>query len=160
MDISRIPAGCEPMRWTIVFHRKAENWFFSLIAMGHFKHVSAFAWVPALRIWLVYDVGFRRTRLVPMGDSPETRAYLMALIAGNALVSIDVCIDALPLMRLGLFCTTAIKHLIGLDAGALRPDALFHHCLKHGGVLSDDAITADASYPGRSGARGRADPGS
>lgn len=60
--------AAEPASWHVVFHRKAENWFFALIALGEFKHVSAFAWVPELSIWLFYDVGFRRTRLYAMPD--------------------------------------------------------------------------------------------
>lgn len=129
----------EPTRWTIVFHRRAENWFFSLIAMGRFKHVSAFAWLPDVRVWLIYDLGFRRTRVMVLPDTEASKTYLRQVIAGNAIVTMPVHADALPLMRLGLFCTSAVKHLIGLRSGALRPDALFASCLRHGGELSDDA---------------------
>jgi len=129
----------EPTRWTIVFHRKAEHWLFALIAMGRFKHVSAFAWLPDTRVWLIYDMGFRRTRIMVLPDTVEAKAYLGALITGNAMVTMPVRDDALPLLRIGLFCTTAVKHLVGLRCGALRPDALFASCLRHGGELSDDA---------------------
>ena len=139
----------EPTRWTIVFHRRAENWFFSAIAMGRFKHVSAFTWVPDCRVWLVYDLGFRRTRVFPMPDTAESKAHLARVITGNAIITMPVRLDALPVMRLGLFCTSAVKHLIGLRSSALRPDALFASCLRHGGELSDDAgpnhSTADRS---------------
>lgn len=129
----------EAMRWTVVFHREAENWLFSLIAMGRFKHVSAFAWVPECAVWLHYDVGFRRTRIIVLPDTAESKAYLGQLITGNAIVTMPVRGDAVPLARFGLLCTTAIKHLIGLSCSALRPDALFASCLRHGGELSDDA---------------------
>jgi hypothetical protein len=135
----------EPMRWTIVFHRKAESWFFGLIAMGRFKHVSAFAWLPDVQRWLVYDVGFRRTRILVLPDTAESKAHLAHVITGNAIVTMPVRADALPVMRLGLFCTSAVKHLIGLGGGALRPDALFASCLRHGGELSDDAGPANCS---------------
>jgi hypothetical protein len=130
--------ACEPARWTIIFHREAENWIFSLIAMGRFKHVSAFAWLPDARVWLLYEVGFRRTRIVVLPDTEASKADLSRLIAGNAIVTMPVRHDAVPLFRVGLFCTSAIKHLIGLSSGALRPDALFASCLRHGGELSDD----------------------
>lgn len=142
----------EPTRWTIVFHRKAENWFFSALAMGHFKHVSAFAWLPDVGVWLVYDLGFRRTRIVVMPDTAESKAHLAKVINGNAIVTMPVRFDALPVMRLGLFCTSAVKHLIGLRSSALRPDALFASCLRHGGELSDDAGPA-SSPNGRSQSR-------
>lgn len=138
--------GFEPERWTVVFHRSAQNWFFSVIAMGHFKHVSAFAWLPDLQVWLVYDVAFRRTRIVVLPDTPESKALLGRVIRGNAIVTMRRRDDALPIFRVGLFCTTAIKHLIGLRSGALRPDALFRSCLRNGGELSDDA--SQGSAPG------------
>jgi hypothetical protein len=145
MDIVALPGACEPSRWTIVFHRKAANRWFSLIAMGHFKHVSAFAWIPELRIWVVYDVGFRRTRIVVLPDNDASKAQLGAIIRGNAIVTMDVREGAAPFFRFGLLCTTAIKHLIGLNCSPLRPDALFRHCIAQGGALSDDAVSTSTT---------------
>jgi hypothetical protein len=138
MDVAILTAA-EATRWSIVFHRQAENRLFAMLAMGHFKHVSAFAWLPGPRVWIHYDLGFRRTRVVVLPDTAESKAYLAALITGNAIVTMKVRGDARPVMRLGLFCTSAVKHLIGLRSSALRPDALFASCLRHGGKLSDDA---------------------
>jgi hypothetical protein len=131
--------ACEPARWTVVFHRTAANWFFSAIAMGHFKHVSAFAWVPECRIWAIYDVSFRRTRFAFLPDTPESKKLLTDVITGNCMVTMTARDDAFPIVRLGLYCTTAIKHLLGLRGGALRPDALFRLCVREGGKVSDDA---------------------
>src|SRR6266705_1623585 len=113
--------GIEARRWTIVFHRKSKHLFFRLIAMGHFKHVSALAWIPELSQWWVYDVGFRRTSLKVLEDGPAAHAMIAAIVRDNTTVTIDVR-DDLPWMRLGMFCTTAVSHLIGLRSGALRPD--------------------------------------
>lgn len=129
----------EATRWNIVFHRKAENWIFGVIAMGRFKHVSAFAWVPDCAVWLHYDVGFWHTRITVLPDTVEATTCIARLIDGNAVVSMPVRTGAVPLFRLGLFCTSAVKHLIGLGGSALRPDALFASCLRNGGELSDDA---------------------
>ena len=134
--------GVEAARWTVVFHRKAENRFFSAIAMGHFKHVSAFAWLPETQHWLIYDVGFRRTRLIMLGDTEGAKAVLANIVTGNATVTIDVREDELPWMRLGLFCTSAVAHLIGLRSGALRPDTLYRHLVAKGGVVRDYAARA------------------
>jgi hypothetical protein len=129
----------EATRWTVVFHRKAENRFFSLIAMGHFKHVSAFAWLPELGIWTFYDVGFRRTKIVHMADGVAAQATVAAIVEGNCLVTIAPRMDGLPLFRWGLFCTTAVAHLLGMRCHTLRPDALFRHLKAHGGIIRDDA---------------------
>ena len=130
--------GIEAKRWTIVFHRKSKHFFFRLIALGHFKHVSAIAWIPELRQWWVYDVGFRRTSLKVLEDGQTAQATIAAIVEGNATVTVDVS-DELPWMRLGMFCTTAVSHLVGIRSGALRPDALYRHIVAKGGVVRDDA---------------------
>lgn len=132
------PWGLEPTHWTVVFHRKAENRFFSAIAMGRFKHVSALAWVPEVAQWWVYDVGFRRTRLRVLEDGVMAQAAIAAIIKGNATVTVDVRDDHLPWMRLGMFCTTAVAHLVGVRCAALRPDALYRKLIASGGILRDD----------------------
>ena len=134
-----VPAfGIEARRWTVVFHRQAENWFFDLIALGRFKHVSAFAYIPELGIWTIYDVGFRRTRIVLLADTDHAKTILANRVKGNCLVTLEVSEDRLPLMRWGLFCTTAVAHLVGLRCVALRPDALYRQMVKAGGVVVDD----------------------
>jgi hypothetical protein len=139
--VREIPAfGIEARRWTVVFHRESDHLFFRLIALGHFKHVSALAWIPELGQWWVYDVGFRRTRLKVLVDGPNAQAIIAAIIKDNATVTIDVRDDQLPWMRIGLFCTSAVSHLLGLRTGALRPDALYRHLVRNGGVVRDNAI--------------------
>lgn len=140
--------GIEARRWTVIFHREAENRFFSLIALGNFKHVSALAWLPELSQWWVYDVGFRRTRIRVLEDGPTAQGVIAAIVKGNATVTIDVREDGLPWMRLGLFCTTAVSHLLGLRCSALRPDALFRHLVAKGGVVRDDGRTQEARSGG------------
>jgi hypothetical protein len=134
-----VPAlGIEARRWTVVFHRHAENRFFGLIALGRFKHVSAFAFIPELGIWTIYDVGFRRTRIVHLADTDHAKTILAHIVKGNCTVTMETREDALPLMRWGLFCTTAVAHLVGLRCVALRPDALYRQMVKAGGVVLDD----------------------
>jgi hypothetical protein len=148
----------EPERWTIIFHRKARNWFFSAIAMGEFKHVSAFAWVQPIKVWVLYDVAFRRTSITLLPDTAQSRATLAAEITGNCIITMDVRRDAMPIGRIGFFCTSAIKHLIGLRGGALRPDALFRLCVREGGEVSDDgkgASTTAGPDPAAATAGGR-----
>lgn len=141
--------GIEARRWTVVFHRKAENWFFGAIALGRFKHVSAFAFIPELGIWVIYDVGFRRTKIEFLAETDHAKTILAHIIKGNCIVTIDASEDALPLMRLGMFCTTAVAHLIGVRSSALRPDRLFRHLVAAGGVAVDDAAR-EAPDRGRS----------
>jgi hypothetical protein len=82
-------------------------------------------------------------------DNLQSKLTLAAIVEGNAVVSMPRRDDGLPLMRFGLFCTTAIKHLIGVRCVAIRPDALYRHCIAHGGTLSDDG-TKETRSCGRS----------
>lgn len=129
--------GVEARRWTVVFHREAENWFFAAIACGRFKHVSAIAFIPELGIWTIYNVGFRRTRITHLADTDHAKTILGEIIRGNCTVTVEAGEGHLPLMRFGLFCTTAIKHLIGIRSSALRPDKLYRDCLRLGGVVRE-----------------------
>ena len=145
-----VPAfGIEARRWTVVFHRKAENRVFGAIALGHFKHVSAFAFIPELGVWIIYDVGFRRTRIELLSETDHAKTILANIVKGNAIVTLEVSEDRLPLMRWGLFCTTAVAHLVGLRCVALRPDALYRQMVKAGGVVVDDGSqeTRDSGRP-------------
>lgn len=153
------PYGVEARRWTVVFHRKAENRFFAAIALGHFKHVSAFAWLPEMGHWLIYDVGFRRTRLMMLGDTEAAKSVLAGIVTGNCTVTIDVVEDELPWMRLGMFCTSSISHLIGIASGALRPDTLYRHLVAKGGVVRDYATRVQAKDRRRSELCGRTGEG-
>jgi hypothetical protein len=91
--------------------------------MGEFKHVSAFAFIPELGIWWIYDVGFRRTRLVHLADTDHAKTMLAHIVKGNCTVTVEARGRLPAADAAGLFCTTAIKHLIGAALRALRPDA-------------------------------------
>lgn len=144
MELVPRRAVYEPDFWVVVFHRRSVNWVFSLIAMGRFKHVSAFGWVPGLNVWLLYDHGYRRTQVAVLPDTEAAKAELAVFVGDGAMVRMPVRQTARRLRRVGLFCTTSVAHLIGLSSGALRPDRLFRHCMENGGVLIDHAKTPRA----------------
>lgn len=131
------PEAIEPVEWNILFHVEAAGRWSSLIAMGRFKHVSAFAYLGGLKGWVLYDVQFGRTRLVVLPDNADSRRVLSQVIGNNVWIVMRRRDGRVPWFRFGFFCTVAIKHLIGLRSGALRPDALYRDCLAHGGVAVD-----------------------
>ena len=124
------PEAVDPERWTLVFHRKAQSRLFSLIALGTYKHVSAFAYLPGLKGWVLFDWQFRRARVVVLPDSPEAKAILLAIVRGNEMVDVVRKPGRAPFPR--CFCTGAVKHLLGIQSRALRPDALLAHLRRHG----------------------------
>jgi hypothetical protein len=137
------PEAIEPLQWNVVFHRKAKSWWSSSIAMGHFKHVSAFAYLQGLRGWVLFDVQFSKLRIVVLPDNQESQAILSQVMSGNAVVEmVRREGGGVRFFRVGFFCTIAIKHLLGLPGGALRPDRLYRDCLAHGGQLIHDTRSA------------------
>jgi hypothetical protein len=127
----------EPQRWIVVFTRQAHSRLFSFIAFGRLKHVLALSWVPAINAWLVYDPGYWNTRVYAVLGTPEGNAEIASLCRGNVVVSMPRRDGRARLLRAGVFCTSAIKHLVGMTGGALRPDAMFRHCLAQGGAVID-----------------------
>lgn len=138
MDEVPIPTVAEPAEWFVLFHTKAFNRWFSLIALGRFKHVSAIGYYPGFKAWIVYDVQFSRTQLVLIARDAAARATLARYTAGCTMVKIARRDGWSPLWsRFGFFCVPAIKHLLGVRSCALRPDALYAHLIRNGGIAID-----------------------
>jgi hypothetical protein len=128
------PLIVRPETWTLVFAREASTWWAGFIAFGRYKHVRAYAYVPFLHVWVFYDVHFTGTEILVASEGPPARALIASWIAGADLIRINrlPAADRRRPPLLG-FCVPAIKRLIGLRCGALRPDALYRSCLEHGG---------------------------
>lgn len=124
--------GEEPPRWILVFHRRTTNRMVRVLACGRFKHVSAYAFLPVSRVWLIFDVSLERVSPVVVPDGGEF-SWLMSLCADAELVSMPRRNGGRMLPLFG-WCVPAIAHLLGLRTWALRPDALYRYCLAHGGL--------------------------
>jgi hypothetical protein len=134
------PEAVEPLQWNVVFHREAASRWSSAIAMGRFKHVSAFAYLQGLRGWVLFDVQFSRLRIVVLPDTPDSRVILGQVMKGNAVVEMKRAEGGgVRFFRAGFFCTIAIKHLLGIKTNALRPDRLYRDCLRLGGQLMPES---------------------
>lgn len=132
MDPATSPDGFEPTEYFVVFHPTATTRWLSWLAMGHFKHVSAFAYIPGFKAWLIYDVACAGTRLLLLPADDSGKAELVRYTHGCAIVKMRRRSGG-SLPHVGFFCTTAICHLLGLTCVA-RPDALWRLCLRNGGV--------------------------
>jgi hypothetical protein len=121
--------------WILLFCKKPGRWWVRLLACGRYHHVKAIAYLPAMRAWLFYDVKFNGTRLMfAPEDDPGTRGFLHDYID-----SCDpVAMPRLPIPKrvaphAGFWCTLAMKHLVGIRTGALRPDRLWRDSVAAGG---------------------------
>jgi hypothetical protein len=135
MDAIRLPHAIEPDEWFVVFHRQTPSRLLSLIALGRFKHVSAFAYCPGFKLWLLYDTSLYGTRLILLPHGETAKAALVKYTAGCAIVKIAARrVHMGTSSRLAFYCVPAVKHLIGLRCVAMRPDALYRQILRSGGV--------------------------
>lgn len=124
----------EPQVWNVVFNREALSGWAKWVP-GRYKHVRAYAFVPATRTWLFYDVHFGGTTLFAVPDGPDARAAIYSFI-GPEGVSDIVAVRRLP-QRSRWFpwtnwCTPALRHLLNLPGSALLPDRFYRECLDNG----------------------------
>lgn len=147
----------EPQSWLLVFNHEASTRWRSFLAFGRFKHVWALAWVPAHKSWLVYDVHLDGTTIGLVPEGKPFEEFLGRQTQGMRKATLVRMPRRPPETRpkparnynighrLGFWCVPAIKHLIGVRCGALRPDALYRACLRHGGTVFEIGSTGSAT---------------
>lgn len=120
----------EPTEWFVVFHRKSTHRILSFLALGPYKHVSAFAYAPGFKAWVIYDVQWRGTSIRIVDQ-----AALLELTRGLDILKVSRTGAHMGgSSRLGLYCVTAVKHLLGLRCVAATPTQLYRHILRSGGI--------------------------
>jgi len=158
--VARFPAAVEPTLWNVVFHPVAATAWMNRMPIGHFKHVSAFAYLAGLKGWLLYDVQLCATRIIVLPDLDESMKIIGRLTEGCDILSIERRDGGSTGGRLGFWCVPAVKHLIGLRSGALRPDRLYDDLLLNGARVIHaapqlrTAERPDAGSEGEAGAAG------
>jgi hypothetical protein len=131
----------EPTSWCVVFNREATSGW-SRFVPGRFKHVRAYAFLPATRTWLFYDVSFAGTEIMAIPDGADARAAIWSFIGPpgrSYVVSVTRLARRRRLFPWSNWCTSALRHLLNLPGSALRPDAFHRECLAHGGTPFEDS---------------------
>src|SRR6516162_5118909 len=72
MDTQILPEAIEPDTWNVVFHPSESRLGRVLL---RFKHVSAFAYVPGFRAWLICDVQWSGLRLCLFSHEAAMRLF-------------------------------------------------------------------------------------
>ncbi len=131
----------EPLSWLLVFVSATTMPWLDRLIIGRFKHVMAFGWVEETQTWLCYDIQIGRTRILSLPD--EVGSDLIAVKLGGDAGSgaLRVAAREVPpsVLRIGFWCVPAMKRLVGLKSGALRPDALWRDCIASGAEVIHDA---------------------
>lgn len=135
----------EPLTWLVLFQSSTSRRWIDRLVPGRFKHVMAFGWVEKAKAWVSYDVQLGRTHILLMAEADGEKKIGEAFgrDADAALLRCAVRLSPRPrLMPSGFWCVPAIKHLLGLRSGALRPDALWRDCLAQGAEIVHESRCA------------------
>lgn len=137
-----------PQEWFVVFKRRSRGRITNMIP-GRFKHVLAFAFMPAVRAWLFVEFAWQGGTAVAIVPNDIADRYLSRASHNAVVVKVRAGRAGMP--RWGLWCVPAIAHVTGIRSCALRPDAFFRDCLRHGGeiVIGDDNGFAEDSVRGQ-----------
>lgn len=131
--VRMLPVKVEPELWYVAFHKTTPHWW--LRWLPGYKHVSAFAFVRELELWIVYDLCLNRTRIVLLPDTQEAHALIENFAAGADLVRFSKTGGKYVIPMLAPFCCVpAIAHLLGLPpCVALTPSGLYRWLIRNGG---------------------------
>lgn len=125
------PLVSQPVVWNLVFERKSLSWW-SHLAMGRYKHVRAYGYVPFLHVWQFVDVGLRGFDVFIAADGAPANAVIEAWIEDADILVMTPRRDGVRRLPLFGFCVPAIKRLLGLRCVVARPDAFYRYCLRNG----------------------------
>ena len=139
MDILPTDGAGAPQRWLIVFRRS--GWWF---VPGRYKHARAFAFVPECDTYIFYDVGWGTTQIFLARGRGARAAMLQWTRDADVLAFAPRQVGARKL-QFAFCCTTALRHLLGLPGGTLRPDGLYRDLLRHGAEVVHGAQTGPAT---------------
>src|SRR5262245_62488004 len=100
-----------------------------------------------MRAWLFYDVKFNGTRLMlAREDDADTHAFLLDYLDSCDLVAMPrLPIPKRTAPHAGFWCTLAMKHLVGIRTGALRPDRLWRDSIAAGGKPYENGVANRSS---------------
>ena len=136
MDERLLLQAADPDTWIVIFNPVTTCGWSKWLSFGHFKHVAAMAYVPQARMWVTYDVGRfgNRVTIVPKGQEAQFAEW----VEGCTLVIMPRRYNAARFPPILGWCVPAVRRLIGLRSGALRPTTLYRHCLRDGGKIISD----------------------
>jgi len=144
--VQQIPPGSEPDEWFLAFHRKCDSKIISFLSFGEFKHVLAFGYCPGLKVWLVFDVTWKKTWIRLLSHEQGAIEQLAEMTRNCAIVAAASAGRTPPLItRIGYFCVPAVISLLGLGCVAITPTGLYRYLLKNGGYEINEHVSSAAA---------------
>lgn len=125
------PVWDEPKTWVLVFAREGEGW--ARYVPGRYKHVRAYAYLPGMKAWILYDPHRSGVDIKVIHDRKEALTALYHFTWQSDLMRFPAS-PGRTFFPVFFTCVGAIKHLIGLRSRALILGTFHRHCLAAGGV--------------------------
>jgi len=118
--------------WNVVFLRSPrENWW-DWLTPEPWRHVCAFGYSVTTESWVIFDVADKHSRISVVDGHWFDRWVAVHRPRFTSILQIHTLPGGDIRARLGLWCVTAVKHLVGLPSGALRPRALHRDLMIYG----------------------------
>lgn len=142
--------------WNIAFMRgPRQNWW-DWLTEPEWRHVCAFGYSVTADAWVIYDVADTHSRISVVDGRWMDRWFDTNAGRFTAVLKVHTKPGDLR-SRLGLWCVTAVKHLVGSRSSALRPHALYRDLLASGAEPAFEEIygresETSAGGPGDQGA--------
>ncbi len=123
----------QPVIWHACFHPEKRWWG------GVYSHVSLAG--KAEDTWIHLDFHNLGVSVTTIYRYDEVQDYLTFLLASYAVVRVGVAQPTGRQFLRPMTCVGFVKHLLGLQCGAVRPDSLFRHLLRDkGGVWLNEKL--------------------
>lgn len=134
--------------WLLAFHSWSPSRLVRLMIPGKFKHVTAFAWSPRALTWVFLDFSLDGARVIVLPAGDQALFEIGRLIDGAAVLRVKALPKDGRRQLLVFGCVGAIKHLLSLRCGAVRPDSLWRFLVKSGAqVVIDGCSQAKHARP-------------
>lgn len=130
---TRLECDQEIINWYVIFYPNAREHWWDWFTHRSWRHCAMYGWNNGS--WIVFDVADKRSRLrvLTSGEFAEWHFEQITSMNATAIVKIRTQLDGGLRARIGLWCVTGVKHMLGLRSSALRPKALFRD------LISNDA---------------------
>lgn len=138
--------------WNVVFMAGPRTSWWDWLTPREWRHVCAFGYSVTTDSWVIYDVADTHSRISVVSAVWFDTWFRARSDRVTKVVRFDVQEGGDVRARFGLWCVTAIKHLLGLQSGAFRPHALYRDLLRNGAkpTFEEAYGRQSESPPGRS----------
>lgn len=132
MDHEKEPGFPAIATWNVVFMSGPRASWWDWLTHPKYRHVCAFGYSVTTDTWVIYDVADSHSRISVVTADWFDRWFMTRRDRMTEVLRMSCQSGRDVRMRTGLWCTTAIKHLLGIDSGALRPQALYRDMVRLG----------------------------